>query len=282
MPGGMPDNRGAQSPLEQGRGMRMTTIHPSAVVDPGAEIGAGCTIGPFTYIGPEVVLGARNSIGPNCVLHGRVKLGDDNQLISHVAIGGPPQDLKYKSEPTEVVIGSRNTIREFVTINRGTPGGGGVTRLGDDILMMAYSHVAHDCAVGDFVIFANAGTLAGHVHVGQHATVGALSAIHQFCVVGDYAFIGGGSIITRDVLPYIKTVGARGEGKTFGINTIGLQRKGFSPETIEALKSAYRILFHSKILFSEAVGVAEEKLGRVPEVAYLLRFIRESKRGIQR
>jgi UDP-N-acetylglucosamine acyltransferase len=260
----------------------MISIHPSAVVDPAATIGEECAIGPFTYIGPEVAMGRGNRIGPSCVLHGKVTLGDDNHLVSHVAIGGPPQDLKYKGEPTEVVIGSRNTIREFVTVNRGTPGGGGVARLGNDILLMAYAHVAHDCVVGDHVIFANGGTLAGHVHVGKHSTVGALSAIHQFCVVGDYAFIGGGSIITRDVLPYIKTVGARGEGKTFGVNTIGLQRKGFSPESIEALKSAYRILFHSKMLFTEAVAEAERKYGSVPEVAYLLRFIRESKRGIQR
>jgi UDP-N-acetylglucosamine acyltransferase len=260
----------------------METIHPTAIVEPSAQVGEGCTIGPFVYIGSEVAIGDRCQIGPHCVLHGKVTLGSDNTLVSHVAIGGPPQDISYGGEPTEVVIGSDNVIREFTTVNRGTVKGGGTTRLGDRILLMAYSHVAHDCQLGDHVLFANGATLAGHVHVGAHATVGALSAVHQFCTVGDYAFIGGGSIITRDVLPYIKTVGARTEGKTYGINTIGLTRKGFSAETVEALKSAYRILFHSRLLFTEALPVAEEKWGHVPEVAYLIRFIRESKRGIQR
>lgn len=259
----------------------MTTIHRSAVVEKGAVIGGDCEIGAFAYIGPEVTIGDGCKIGPHCVLHGKVTLGERNALVSHAAIGGPPQDISYKGEPTEVVIGSDNTIREFVTINRGTAKGGGVCRVGNNCLFMAYSHVAHDCKVGDNVIFANGGTLAGHVHVGNHATVGALSAVHQFCSVGDYAFIGGGSIITRDVLPFIKTVGARGEGKTFGINTIGLERKGFSPEAIDALKAAYRILFHSKLLFTEAVPKVEAELGHVPQVAYLVKFIRESKRGIQ-
>lgn len=260
----------------------MTTVHPSAVVESGARLGEGCEIGAFTYVGPEVTLGSGCRVGPSCVIHGRATLGERNHLVSHVAIGGPPQDLKYKGEPTEVVIGSDNTFREFVTINRGTPGGGGVCRVGSGCLFMAYSHVAHDCDVGDSVIFANGGTLAGHVHVGKHSTVGALSAVHQFCTVGDYAFIGGGSIITRDVLPYVKTVGARGEGHTYGINTIGLQRKGFSAEAVEALKAAYRMLFHSKMLLSEALPLVEAEHGHVPEVAYLVRFIRESKRGIQR
>ncbi len=259
----------------------MTTVHSTAVVEKGAAVGEGCEIGPFVYVGSEVKIGGGSKIGPHCVLHGKVTLGERNLLVSHAAIGGPPQDISYKGEPTEVVIGSGNTIREFVTINRGTAKGGGVCRIGNNCLLMAYSHVAHDCRVGDNIIFANAGTLAGHVHVGDHATIGALSAVHQFCCVGDYAFIGGGSIITRDVLPYIKTVGARGEGKTFGVNTIGLQRKGFSPEAIDALKAAYRMLFHSKLLFTEAVSAVEAELGHVPQVAYLVKFIRESKRGIQ-
>jgi UDP-N-acetylglucosamine acyltransferase len=259
-----------------------TTIHPTAVLEAGATIGEGCTIGPFVYIGPEVVLGESCAVGPHCVFHGKVTVGSGNTFVSHAAIGGPPQDISYAGEPTEVVIGAGNTFREFVTVNRGTAKGGGVCRIGSRCLFMAYSHVAHDCDVGDNVIFANNATLAGHVHVGRHSTVGALSAVHQFCTVGDYAFIGGGSIITRDVLPYVKTVGARGEGHTYGINTIGLQRKGFSAESIEALKSAYRTLFHSKMLFSEAVSAVDSELGQVPEVAYLVRFIRESKRGIQR
>jgi UDP-N-acetylglucosamine acyltransferase len=259
-----------------------TTIHPSAVVEKGAQLGEGCVIGAFAYLGPEVTLGDRCSVGPHCVLHGKVTLGAGNTLVSHAAIGGPPQDISFKGEFSEVIIGDDNVFREFVTINRATTKEQRVTRLGSRGLYMAYAHVAHDCHVGDNVIFANNATLAGHVHVGKHSTVGALSAIHQFCTVGDYAFIGGGSIITRDVLPYVKTVGARGEGHTYGINTIGLQRKGFSAESIEALRSAYRTLFHSKLLFTEAVATVEREMGQVPEVAYLVKFIRESKRGIQR
>ncbi len=260
----------------------MARIHPTAVVEPGARLGEECEVGPLSYIGPEVTLGAGCKVGPSCVLHGKVTAGERNVFLSQVAVGGPPQDISYGGEPTELVIGSDNTFREFVTINRGTVKGGGVCRIGNRCLFMAYSHVAHDCDVGDHVLFANGGTLAGHVHVGRHATIGALSAVHQFCAVGDYAFIGGGSIITRDVLPYIKTVGARGEGKIFGINTIGLQRKGFPPATLDALRSAYRILFLSKLLMNQALDRTESELGHVPEVAYLVRFIRESKRGIQR
>ena len=257
-------------------------IHPSAVVDPAANLGDGCTVGPHSVIGPEVILGDRCTVGPLCVIHGKVTMGSGNTLVSHAAIGGPPQDISYAGEHSEVIIGDDNVIREFVTINRATTKENRVTVIGSRCLFMAYSHIAHDCHVGDNVIFANCGTLAGHVHVGKHSTIGALSAVHQFCAVGEYAFVGGGSIITRDVLPFVKTVGARGEGHTYGVNTIGLQRKGFSTEAIEALKSAYRQLFHSKLLLTDALPVVEKDLGHVPEVAYLLRFIRESKRGIQR
>lgn len=259
-----------------------TSIHPSAVVETGARLGEGVTIGPFCYIGPEVTVGDGTTLGPHCVLHGKVAVGSDNRLVSHVALGGPPQDISYGGEPTDLVVGDHNTIREFVTMNRGTAKGGGTTRIGNNCLFMAYAHIAHDCQVGDHVIFANGGTLAGHVHVGKHSTIGALSAVHQFCEVGDYAFIGGGSIITRDALPFMKTVGARGEGKIYGINTIGLQRKGFSEESIRALQTAHRKLFLSKMLLNEALAATEAECGQVPEVAYLLRFIRQSKRGIQR
>lgn len=260
----------------------MTTIHPTSVVEKGAQLGEGCAIGPFCYIGPEVTLGDRCTVGPHCVIHGKVTLGSGNTFISHAAMGGPPQDISYRGEPSELIVGDDNVFREFVTINRATTKEERVTRIGSRCLFMAYSHVAHDCVVGDHVIFANNATLAGHVHVGKHATIGALSAVHQFCTVGDYAFVGGGSIITRDVLPFVKTVGARGEGHTYGINTIGLQRKGFSEQAVEALKSAYRQLFHAKMLLSEALPKVEAQWGQVPEVAYLLKFIRESKRGIQR
>lgn len=257
-------------------------IHPTAVVDPAAQLGEGCELGPFCYVGPEAKIGDRCVLGPHCVIHGRVTLGSGNWLVSHVAVGGPPQDISYAGEPTEIVVGDDNVFREFVTINRGTKKGGGITRLGSRILLMAYSHVAHDCQVGDHVIFANAATLAGHVVVGKHSHVGAFSAVHQFCRVGDYAFIGGFSVITKDALPFVKTVGARGEAQTYGINSIGLERKGFPEQTVEALKSAYRALFQSKSLLKDALVEAEKSWGQFEEVRYLLDFIRESKRGIQR
>jgi len=259
-----------------------TNVHPSAVVESGARLGEGCTIGPFVYIGPEVSLGDRCAVGPHCVLHGKLTLGSGNTLVSHVALGGPPQDISFKGEASEVIVGDDNVFREFVTVNRATTKEERITRLGSRGLYMAYAHIAHDCQVGDNVIFANNATLAGHVHVGKFSTVGALSAVHQFCAVGDYAFIGGGSIITRDVLPYMKTVGARGEGKVYGVNAIGLQRKGFPEETVRALQAAHRRLFLSKLLLNEALDAVEKELGHIPEVAYLCRFIRESKRGIQR
>ncbi len=260
----------------------MTRIHPTAVVETGARIGEGCEIGPLCFIGSEVTMGKSCVVGPSSVIHGKTTIGEGNRFISQAAVGGPPQDISYKGEPTELVIGGNNIFREFVTVNRGTVKGGGVCTIGSNSLFMAYCHIAHDCHVGDNVIFANNATLAGHVTVGSFSTVGALSAIHQFCTVGEHAFIGGGSILTRDVLPYVKTVGARGEGKIFGINTIGLERKGFPKEVIEALKSAYRILFNSKLLLSEAIAEAKSRHGSVKEVAYMISFIEESKRGIQR
>jgi len=260
----------------------MIQIHPTAVVDPAARIGEGSTIGPHCVIGPNVTLGDRCEVGPNCVIHGKVTLGSDNTLVSHVALGGPPQDISYAGEATEIVIGDNNTIREFVTVNRATAKGGGVTTVGSHVLLMAYSHVAHDCHVGDRVIFANAATLAGHVHVGSHSTIGAFTAVHQFCRVGEYAFIGGFSVVTKDALPFVKTVGARGEAKIYGINTIGLERKGFAAETVDALKAAYRTLFQSKMLLKDALDEVEKGLAQHREVAYLVEFIRESKRGIQR
>lgn len=260
----------------------MVEISKLALVEAEAVIGEGTEIGPFSCIGKDVKIGKNCKIGPNCVITGKTTIGDNNVFVSHSAIGGPPQDLGYKGEETQLIIGDNNIFREFVTINRATTKEENLTIIGSNCLLMAYVHIAHDCRVGDNVILANNATLAGHVKVGSFSTVGALSAIHQFCAVGEHAFIGGGSILTRDVLPFIKTVGSRGEGKIYGINTIGLERRGFPKETIEALKSAYRILFNSKMLLSEALLVAEEKWGQVKEVAYLIKFIKESKRGIQR
>ncbi|MFB3850886.1 MAG: acyl-ACP--UDP-N-acetylglucosamine O-acyltransferase [Acidobacteriota bacterium] len=260
----------------------MVKIDKFAVVESGAEIGEGTEIGPFSYIGKDVKIGKNCKIGPNCVISGNTEIGNNNVFVSHAAVGGPPQDIGYKGEETRLLIGDNNIFREFVTINRATTKENKLTQIGSNCLLMAYVHIAHDCQVGNNIIFANNATLAGHVKVGSFSTVGALSAVHQFCTVGEHAFIGGGSILTRDVLPFVKTVGSRGEGKIFGINTIGLERKGFPKETIEALKSAYRILFNSKMLLTEALKVCEEKYGDVKEVAYLIKFIKESKRGIQR
>jgi UDP-N-acetylglucosamine acyltransferase len=196
------------------------------------------------------------------------------------SVGSAPQDLKYGGEPTKLIVGARNRIRECVTINRGTVDGGGVTRVGDDNLLMAYAHIAHDCTVGDKNVFANAATLAGHVEVGSEATVGAFSAVHQFCRVADHAFIGGFSVVTRDALPWVTTVGNRAEAH--GLNTIGLKRKGYPPETIQALKRCYKILFQSKKILSEALEQVESELGEVKEVRYFVNFVRKSERGVCR
>lgn len=252
------------------------------VIEDGAEIGEGTEIAPFTYIGGKVKIGRNCKIGPHCYISGNTTIGDNNVFVSHAAVGGPPQDISFKGEETRLEIGNNNVFREFVTINRATTKEEWITKIGDNCLFMAYVHIAHDCKVGDNIIFANNATLAGHVTVGSFSTIGALSAIHQFCTVGEHAFIGGGSILTRDVLPFIKTVGSRGEGTIYGINTIGLKRRGFSEETIEALKSAYRILFNSKMLLSEALTIVEKDYGHIKEVAYLIDFIKKSKRGIQR
>ncbi len=206
-------------------------------------------------------------------------MGEGNRFVSHASIGAPPQDLKFKGDPTRLEIGPGNLFREFVTLHRGTPGGGGVTRLGGHSLYMIGAHVAHDCQVGDHVIFANNGTLAGHVHVGSYATVGALSAVHQFCSVGEYAFIGGGTIATKDVLPFMKTVGSR-PARCFGPNSIGLERRGFSEERVRAIKTAWRYLHSPKLTTSEALERIAAELGDAPDAMRLVEFIRSSERGV--
>jgi UDP-N-acetylglucosamine acyltransferase len=253
----------------------------SAVISPEA------TLAPDVVVGPHVVIGAGVSIGSGCVLgpftriDGPATIGERNHFAGQCSIGTPPQDLKYAGEHTELVIGNDNTFREFVTVNRGTAGGGGVTRIGAKNFFMAYAHVAHDCQIGSHTIFANNATLAGHVDVGDYATIGAITAVHQFCRVGEHAFIGGGSICTKDVLPYVKTVGSR-PAKTYGINTIGLQRKGFSMETIEALQRAYRILVRSKLRVEDALMRIESELSLYPEARYLAEFVRDSQRSFIR
>lgn len=256
-------------------------IKETAIISPHARLAGDVTVGPYSVIGPDVTIGAGTVIGPHVHIEGPVTIGERNQFIGQCSIGTPPQDLKFKGEKTELHIGDDNVFREFVTINRGTTGGGGVTTIASNNFFMAYAHVAHDCHVGSHTIFANNATLAGHVDVGDYSTIGAFSAVHQFCRVGDHAFIGGGSICTQDVLPFVKTVGNR-PAATYGINTIGLERKGFSKETIAALQRAYRILIRSKLKAVDALARIEAELGHVPEVRYLAEFVRSSKRGVIR
>jgi UDP-N-acetylglucosamine acyltransferase len=257
------------------------TIAETAIVSSEAAIAPDVVIGAYAVIGPQVTIGAGTVIGPHVRIEGPAAIGERNRFVGQCSIGTDPQDLKYKGERTELRIGHDNVFREFVTVNRGTGAGRALTSIGSSNFFMAYAHVAHDCSIGDGTIFANNATLAGHVDVGDFSTIGAFSAVHQFCRVGEHAFIGGGSICTQDVLPFVKTVGNR-PAKTYGINTIGLERKGFTKETIEALQRAYRILIRSKLRAQDALARIEAELGFHPEVRYLAEFVRTSKRGIIR
>jgi UDP-N-acetylglucosamine acyltransferase len=257
-------------------------IHPTAIIDDSCEISPEASIGPYCIIGPHTKIGAGTRLVSHVYVHGWTQIGERCQFFSQSSVGSDPQDLKYKGEETYLKIGNDNVFREFVTLNRGTRGGHGVTVIGSNNFFMAYSHVAHDCDVGNSVIMANAGTLAGHVTVGDHATVGAFCAVHQFCRVGPHAFIGGFSVITRDALPFIKTVGPRNEAKIYGINTIGLQRKGISEQSIAELKQAYRICFRSKLNTSDALAELRKNYWTAPEVSTLVEFIESAARGFIR
>jgi UDP-N-acetylglucosamine acyltransferase len=261
----------------------MTThagVDVRAVVDPAATLGANVSIGPYCVVGADVVIGDGCVLGSHVVVEGPTEIGEGTVISPMASIGGPPQDLKYAGGPTRLVVGARNRIREYVTLNRGTEDGGAVTRIGDENLFMAYSHVGHDCRIGSRTIFANAATLAGHVEVGDDATIGAFSAVHQFCRVANHAFIGGFAVVTRDALPWVTTVGNR--AKAYGLNKVGLRRKGYSAETIAALKSTYHTLFQSKLMLEEAAAKVEAELGHVEEVRYFLEFVRSSRRGVCR
>jgi len=253
----------------------MGKIHATAVIDPSVELGSDVEIGPYAVIGADVKIGAGTVIGPHMRIDGPTVIGERNIFTGSASIGTDPQDLKFGGEKTRLEIGDENVIREFVTISRGTVGGGGITTVGSKCLLMAYAHIAHDCHVGSNVIFANNGTLAGHVEVGDYSTIGALSAIHQFCRVGKHAFLGGNTIITQDVLPFVKTVGAR-PAKSYGINTIGLERKGFSKESISGLKTAYRLLVRAHLPQAEALEKIEAEVGGIEEVKYFVDFVRGS------
>ncbi|NQW03242.1 MAG: acyl-ACP--UDP-N-acetylglucosamine O-acyltransferase [Acidobacteria bacterium] len=248
-------------------------VHPTAVIHPGAVIGEGTVVGPYATIGPRVSLGDHCRIGASVVIDGCTTIGDHTEIFPFASIGLAPQDLKFKGEATRLTIGRHNVFREFVTIHRGTAGGGGETTIGDHNLFMAYSHVAHDCHVGHHTIFGNAATLGGHVTVEDYVTVSAFSGVHQFCRLGKFAFIGGYTVVTRNALPYAKTVGNR--ARIYGLNTIGLERRGFSRELLGKLRRSYRHLIQHNTSHAIDLIEADPNLA-APEVAYLVEFIRKA------
>jgi UDP-N-acetylglucosamine acyltransferase len=254
-------------------------VDGTARVDPGAVLEPGVRVGPFCVVGPEVTLGRGTVLDSHVVIQGPTRIGEHNRFYPFTSIGQAPQDLKYKGEPSRLEVGDHNTFREFVTINRGTEGGGNLTRIGSHNLFMAEVHVAHDCLVGSHAIFANAATLAGHVEVFDWATIGAFSAVHQFCRVGTHAFLGGFTVATKDVLPYSKTVGSR-PARVFGINRVGLDRRGFGREAMASLKEAYRLLLRSRLNLSGALARLEAEGPHTPEVKTVTEFIRTSARGV--
>jgi UDP-N-acetylglucosamine acyltransferase len=256
-------------------------IHPMSVVSPDAELGEDVVVGPFCVIEGGARIGARTLLRSHVVVGPFTEIGEDNDIFPHATVGLQCQDISYKGEPTRLVVGNRNVIRESCTLHRGTIKGDGLTKIGDDNLLMTGVHIAHDCTLGDKNIMANSASLAGHVEVGDCANIGGFSAVHQFSRVGDFAFMGGFTTASMDVLPYMKTVGTR-DAKSYGVNTIGLRRRGFSEETIQALQHAHRILFGMDLLREEAMERVSSELAGVPEVAYLLDFIRNTKRGVIR
>lgn len=253
-------------------------IHPSAVIHPLARLGEAVSVGPYCRIGENVTIGDRCVLDSHVVFEGPTTIGSDNHFYPFCVIGVAPQDLKYSSEETFLTVGSRNTFREYVNVHRGTKGGGGYTRIGNHNFLMVGAHVAHDCILGDEIIMANNATLAGHVIVEDHATIGAYSGVHQYCRVGRHGYVGGYSVITKDVLPYSKTVSDRNT-HAYGPNTIGLERKGFTAEQIANIKAAFRLLLQSKLNTSQAVAAIREN-GAAPEVEVLLKFIEASERGV--
>jgi UDP-N-acetylglucosamine acyltransferase len=254
-------------------------IHPTAIIDRQASIHETADIGPFCIIGAEVEIGARTRMMANIFCEGPTWIGEDNIFYPNSTVGVAPQDLKYKGERAETHIGNQNKIREFVTIHRGTQGGGLVTRIGDHNLLMAYVHVAHDCLVGNHVILAHAATLAGHVTIEDRASVGAYCGVHQFCRVGRYAFIGGYSVIVQDVMPFSSTVTER-EARVFGANRVGLERSGFSTESIESLQTAFRLLTRAKLNTTQALERIREEVPLTAELTELITFIESAARGV--
>ncbi|MER2178388.1 MAG: acyl-ACP--UDP-N-acetylglucosamine O-acyltransferase [Stenotrophomonas maltophilia] len=256
-------------------------IHPTAVIDPSATLAADVRVGAFCLIGADVEIGAGTEIGPHCSIHGPTRIGRNNRFIGHAAIGGEPQDKKYKGERTELVIGDDNVIREFVTINRGTAGGGGITTVGNDNWMLAYTHVAHDCHVGDHCVFSNNTTLAGHVTVGDYVIISGFAGAHQFCRIGAHAFLGMGALTNGDVPPFTM-VGSDTLGRPRGINSEGLKRRGFDAERIASIKRAYRTLYVAGLPLAEAKVQLAEQATHSADVQDLLDFIESAERPLLR
>lgn len=257
-----------------------TVIHPSAVIAPGAELDHGVHVGPYAVIGPQVRIGRDSSIGPHSVIEGCTTIGGENTIFQFASVGAIPQDKKYQGEDSSLTIGDRNTIREFATLNIGTAGGGMVTRIGNDNLFMVYSHVGHDCQIGNNVILANCATLAGHVILEDYVGVGGLAAIHQFTRIGESAYLGGGAMVSLDVPPYCMAQGDR--ARLFGLNLIGLKRRGFSEAQLSALKKVYRTFFAEGLTLKEATDRTRQEQAASPEAVHLAEFIANSQRGICR
>lgn len=255
-------------------------IHPTALIDKRAELDSTVEVGPYTVIGPKVKIGARTRVGPHAVIEGDTTIGKENAIFQFAAIGAIPQDLKYAGEPTRLVIGDHNQIREFATIHLGTAGGGGVTRVGNHCLLMANSHIAHDVQLGDGCILANSSALAGHVVVEDRVIFGGLSAVHQFTRIGRLAFVSGGAMVTQDVPPYVTVQGDRAE--VVGINTVGLTRAHFKDEQQARVKNAFKILYRSKLGFREAIAHVRAEHGGHEEIDHLVAFLENSERGIAR
>jgi UDP-N-acetylglucosamine acyltransferase len=255
-------------------------VHPTAIVSPEARLADGVEVGPYAVVGAGVAVGARTQVGAHASIEGPTELGEENRIFPHAVLGFDPQDLKYHGEKTRLRIGSRNVFREFSTMHRGTVTGRGETVIGDNNYFMSYSHVAHDCRIGSHTVFANSASLAGHVDVGDRAVLGAFVGAHQFTRIGQYSFTGAYAQLRQDVLPYCKTDGI--EAKTYGLNRIGLQRLGFSAESLKALERAFRLLIKSKLNTTQAIERIEAELPGEEHVVHLVRFIKESKRGFHR
>ncbi len=261
--------------------MAATFIHPLASVDPAAKLGEGVHIGAFTAVGANVEIGDGSFVGPHCSVHGPTRIGRDNRIQGHAAIGGDPQDKKFAGERTELVIGDRNQIREFTTINRGTGNGGGSTRIGDDNWLLAYVHIAHDCRVGNHCVFSNNATLAGHVEVGDHVILSGFAGVHQFCRIGAHAFVGMGALVNGDVPPFLM-VASEDYGRPRGINSEGLKRRGFDAERIAAIKRAYRALYMSGASLAEAKAQLLKLADDSADVRQFLDFIERGERPLLR